>query len=252
MIHRRHSPGADELEPLSSNNNSMDIKDLIQVAGIIDQAEAELLMKSGVRYLGFPLRLPIHHADLSEHEAATIIRNLRPSNRAVLITYLNQAGEIIEFCHSLGASIVQLHGEIDASELRSIKERQRRLAIIKSLVIGLHPIEQLLDLVQRTALYVDAYITDTFDPKTGACGATGKTHDWRVSRQLVRHSPRPVILAGGLTPGNVRAAILAVRPAGVDAHTGLEDVSGRKSQEKVKQFVSEAQEAFRVIREAAG
>jgi phosphoribosylanthranilate isomerase len=98
---------------------------------------------------------------------------------------------------------------------------------------------------------VDAYITDTFDPRTGACGATGKTHDWRLSRQLVRYSPLPVILAGGLTAENVRAAILAVRPAGVDAHTGLEDVSGRKSQEKVKQFVSEAQEAFRVIREAA-
>jgi phosphoribosylanthranilate isomerase len=125
------------------------------------------------------------------------------------------------------------------------------LAIIKSLVIGLHPVEQLLELVQRTALYVDAYITDTFDPSTGACGATGKTHDWRLSRQLVRYSPLPVILAGGLTAENVRAAILAVRPAGVDAHTGLEDVSGRKSQEKVKQFVSEAQEAFRVIREAA-
>jgi len=72
-----------------------------------------------------------------------------------------------------------------------------------------------------------------------------------VSRQLVRHSPRPVILAGGLNPSNVRDAILAVRPAGVDAHTGLEDVSGRKSEEKVKKFIGEAQEAFRLIREAA-
>ena len=229
----------------------MDLKDFIQVAGVIDQAEAQLLVKSGVKYLGFPLRLPVNHADLSEDAAAAIIRSLKPPTRAVLITYLNQAGEIVEFCQSLGVSIVQLHGEIDASELRSIKERHPTLAIIKSLVIGLHPVEQLLELVQRTALYVDAYITDTFDPSTGACGATGKTHDWRLSRQLVRYSPLPVILAGGLTAENVRAAILAVRPAGVDAHTGLEDVSGRKSQEKVKQFVSEAQEAFRVIREAA-
>ena len=44
----------------------MDIKDFIQVAGVRDQAEAELLVKSGVRYLGFPLRLPVHHEDLSE------------------------------------------------------------------------------------------------------------------------------------------------------------------------------------------
>jgi len=229
----------------------MDIKDLIQVAGVIDQAEAELLVKSGVRYLGFPLRLPVHQEDLSEQAASIIIRSLKPPTRGVLITYLNQAGDIGEFCNSLGASIVQLHGDIEASELRSIKEHQPSLAIIKSLVIGLHPVEHLLDLVKRTASYVDAYITDTFDPQTGASGATGKTHDWRVSRQLVRQSPRPVILAGGLNPGNVRDAILAVRPAGVDAHTGLEDVSGRKSEERVRKFVSEAQEAFRLLRKAA-
>jgi phosphoribosylanthranilate isomerase len=99
---------------------------------------------------------------------------------------------------------------------------------------------------------VDAYITDTFDPETGASGATGKTHDWRVSRRVVGQSPRPVILAGGLTPANVRDAILAVRPAGVDAHTGLEDASGRKSGEKVKKFVGGAREAFRLMRKTAG
>jgi phosphoribosylanthranilate isomerase len=230
----------------------MNFKGCIQVAGVIDEAEVELLVKCGVKYLGFPLRLPVHQADLSEQDAATIIRNLRSPARAVLITYLNRAGEIVEFCHSLGASIIQLHGEIDVSELRSIKEKHPELSIIKSLVIGLHTVEQLLDLVQRTAPYVDAYITDTFDPTTGASGATGKTHDWALSRKLVRHSPRPVILAGGLTPGNVRAAIFAVRPAGVDAHTGLEEASGRKSQEKVTQFVREAQQAFRVIGEGAG
>jgi phosphoribosylanthranilate isomerase len=47
---------------------------------------------------------------------------------------------------------------------------------------------------------------------------------------------RPVILAGGLTPDNVRAAIQQVRPAGVDAHTGVEDAGGRKSREKVEEF----------------
>lgn len=95
---------------------------------------------------------------------------------------------------------------------------------------------------------MDAYITDTFDAETRASGATGKTHDWKVSRQLVQQSPWPVILAGGLSPDNVQEAILEVRPAGVDAHTGLEDGSGRKSEEKVRRFVVEAKEAFRKMR----
>jgi phosphoribosylanthranilate isomerase len=224
---------------------------LIQVAGVIDQAEADMLVQSGVRYLGFPLRLPVHEEDLSEQAAALIIRNLRAPAHGVLITYLNQASEVVELCNLLGASIVQLHGDIETSELRRIKELKPSLAIIKSLVIGLHPVEQLLGVIERTASQVGAYITDTFDPQTGASGATGKTHDWRVSRQLVRESPRPVILAGGLHPGNVRAAILEVCPAGVDAHTGLEDASGRKSEQKVKQFVAEARAGFQLMRPGA-
>lgn len=227
----------------------MDFKNFIQVAGVMDRAEAEMLVKCDVRYLGFPLRLPVHHEDLSEQEAARIIRSLEPPSWGVLITYLNKANAIIELCNELGAALVQLHGDIEASELRAIKERQPQLSIIKSLVIGLHPIEKLLEIVGRTVSYVDAYITDTFDPDTGASGATGKTHDWSASRQLVREAPRPVILAGGLNPDNVRAAILAVRPAGVDAHSGLEDVSGRKSEAKVKQFVAAAQAAFRLLGE---
>ncbi len=96
--------------------------------------------------------------------------------------------------------------------------------------------------------FVDAFITDTFDPKTGASGATGKTHDWRVSRRLVELADRPVILAGGLTPENVKRAILEVRPAGVDSHTGVEDTSGRKSREKVRKFLSEAYEGFAIVK----
>ena len=69
-----------------------------------------------------------------------------------------------------------------------------------------------------------------------------------MSRRLVELADRPVILAGGLTPENVKRAVLEVRPAGVDTHTGVEDASGRKSREKVEKFLSEADEAFEMIK----
>jgi phosphoribosylanthranilate isomerase len=69
-----------------------------------------------------------------------------------------------------------------------------------------------------------------------------------VSRRLVELADRPVILAGGLTPENVKRAILEVRPAGVDSHTGVEDTSGRKSREQVEKFLSEANEAFEIVK----
>ncbi len=225
---------------------------MIQVAGIIDAPEADLVIQAGVEYLGFPLRLPVNREDLSEAEAARLIRGFPPTARAVLITYLDQADAAVAFCRELGAGILQLHGPIAAAELRRIKELAPGLLVIKSLVVRGGNLAELESLIRDTAPWVDAYITDTFNPATGAEGATGLTHDWAVSRRLVELAARPVILAGGLRPDNVRAAILQVRPAGVDTHTGVEGPDGRKDPEQVRRFVAEARAGFAVTLPAAG
>jgi phosphoribosylanthranilate isomerase len=223
-------------------------ENLIQIAGVIDAAEAEMLQQCGIRYLGFPLRLPVHREDLTERTAAAIITSLRPPCFGVLITYLAEASAIAAFCRNLVARIVQLHGEIDRRELERLKVLDPALTVIKSLVIGMHETKALEAMVRDLSPVVDAFITDTFDPKSGASGATGKTHDWRVSRRLVELAERPVILAGGLTPENVKRAIVEVRPAGVDSHTCVEDSTGRKSREKMQQFVLEANEGFEIVK----
>jgi phosphoribosylanthranilate isomerase len=220
---------------------------VIQIAGVIDQDEVDLLLECGVRWLGFPLRLPVHREDLTEAAAARIVRRLAPPAVAVLITYLDRAADIVRFCTRLGTDVVQLHGEIAIEELALLREWEPRLTVIKSLVVGLHTPDELARSVRTLSPFADAFITDTFDPETGASGATGKTHDWAISRRLVEVSERPVILAGGLTPENVREAILAVRPAGVDAHTGVEGPDGRKEEDKVRRFVAEATAGFSAI-----
>ena len=216
----------------------------IQIAGVIDQAEADMLVECGVPFLGFPLRLPVNTEDLTEAEAAAIIRALPEGTHAILITYQNRADEIIEFCDQLGTSYIQLHGDISLAELTKLKTARPDFYIIKSLVVGQHTSDQLKEMIAELADFVDAFITDTFDPKTGASGATGKTHDWNISRELVELSPKPVILAGGLNADNVRTAIDAVRPAGIDTHTGLENADGRKNRALVERFMSEAREAL--------
>ena len=222
--------------------------DFIQIAGVSDMAEANLLMECGIRYLGFPLRLPVNKEDLGEPSAAKIIRAIQPPSYGVAITYQSAAEDIVEFMDYLGASIVQLHGDIGARELAKLKRLRPCLTVIKSLVIGKQAYEQLIDAMERLGEFVDAYITDTFDPVTGASGATGKLHDWRVSRRLVELATKPVILAGGLTPENVRDAIRFVAPAGVDAHTGVEDAAGRKDPSKVRRFAAEARAGFELVR----
>lgn len=217
---------------------------MIQVAGVIDRNEARLLIDSGVNYLGFPLRLPVNAEDLSEEEAAALIAGFPPGVKGVLITYLDRAEEVVGFCRKLGVDVVQLHGPIAAEELAKIKTAWPELAVIKSLIVRGDNLDDLKLQIAASAPYVDAYITDSFDPDSGAEGATGKTHDWTIDRELVALSPRPVILAGGLNADNVREAILAVRPFGVDVHTGIEGGDGRKDAVLAKRFVEEAREGF--------
>jgi phosphoribosylanthranilate isomerase len=222
---------------------------VIQIAGIIDREEADLLMAAGVDFLGFPLRLPVNKEDLSEPDATRIIKTIEKPQQAVLITYLSEAQEIIHFCEQLNVSIVQLHGPISIGELKKLRRINSHLKIIKSVIVcGDNEVEMYGE-IEKMSRYVDAFIIDTYDPETGASGATGKIHDWQLSRKLVEMSPQPVILAGGLTPENVSAAIMTVRPDGVDTHTGVESGKGRKDREKVRQFVAAARRAFAELEE---
>ena len=220
---------------------------IIQVAGIIDLEEVKMLMNLGVEYIGFPLRLPVNKEDLTEDEAAEVIKGITLPHKAILITYLNDADEIITFCNKLKIKIVQLHGEIELNQLKKIKELRPDIKVIKSLVVRGDNLSELENKVNTNSQWIDMFITDTFDPSTGASGATGKTHDWRISRRLVEISPKPVIIAGGLNPSNVREAILETKPAGVDVHTGIETANGRKDLELTRKFIRECEEAFILI-----
>ncbi|WP_133513103.1 phosphoribosylanthranilate isomerase [Candidatus Thiosymbion oneisti] len=219
----------------------------IQIAGIKNLMEAKMLVDSGVEWLGFPLRLDVNTPDLTERQAAEVIRSLGSKTRAVIITYLNGAREILDFTGTLGTPYLQLHGPIKVHQLHLLRNSGKRLFIIKSLVVGESNKDQLVKGLQMYPPYVDAFITDTFDPHTGTRGATGKTHDWSISGKIVEMSPRPVILAGGLNHLNVRDAILAVKPAGVDSHTGVENKDGDKDPKLVRAFVSAAKSAFEEI-----
>ena len=116
-------------EPISFDN-------LIQIAGVRHTEEAQLLIDCGVRYLGFPLRLPVNEEGLSEKHAAAIIRAIRTSAWGAAITYQNDAVDIAGFMGEPGASIIQLHGDISAGELQRFRQLRPDIKVIKSLVVG--------------------------------------------------------------------------------------------------------------------
>jgi phosphoribosylanthranilate isomerase len=220
----------------------------IQAAGVRDAAEARMLARAGFTHLGFPLRLPVHAPDLTEAEAREVIRGLDPGVGTVLVTYLAEPEEILELGDYLGVGWVQLHGDLDPKAAAALRAARPGMGLIKSLVVGRGRDAGLPDLARKFAPHVDAFITDSFDPASGACGATGRTHDWAVSRMLARQCGRPLVLAGGLGPDNLEAAVAAVRPAGVDAHTGLEAPDGRKDPDRCRRFAALARVALALNR----
>jgi phosphoribosylanthranilate isomerase len=219
---------------------------LVQIAGVHDLQEAVMLAQAGADAIGFPLRLPVNAEDCTEAAAAHMALAIAPQATPVCICYLDRAEEIRQFCAALNMRHVQLHGDIGTDELKRLKKAAPELFVIKSLVIRCDTdnAAELEDRMHRMSEYVDAFITDTHNPATGADGATGMVHDWNISRRLVERSSRPVILAGGLTPDNVAEAICIVRPAGVDAHTGLEDADGRKDRNLSLRFIRNAKQAL--------
>ena len=81
-------------------------------------------------------------------------------------------------------------------------------------------------------------LADTFDPET--VGGTGKVSSWERAAAMKTAVGRPILLAGGLTPENVREAIASVNPWGVDVSSGVEKEPGVKDIRKVKQFIERA------------
>jgi phosphoribosylanthranilate isomerase len=84
------------------------------------------------------------------------------------------------------------------------------------------------------------FLVDTVDPVQR--GGTGVAVDWTRAAAIAREWP--VVLAGGLTPANVREAIAAVRPVGVDVSSGVEASPGVKDFDKVARFLEQARDAF--------
>jgi phosphoribosylanthranilate isomerase len=128
--------------------------------------------------------------------------------------------------------VIQLHGDEDPAYCRSLEP----YPLIKSLRIGDSPVS--LDLYSYP---VRAFLLDVKDDVL--FGGTGRSFDWSLAQGIDRK--RPVILAGGLRPDNVKAAIRAVRPYGVDVCSGVEREPGKKDPVKLGEFMNEVRNAGR-------
>lgn len=139
------------------------------------------------------------------------------------------ASAISDTAISCGLDTVQLVGHPDVPAAASI--RARGLRVILALRVRSSESLQLL-----SEYDADAYLLDSY--KEGRLGGTGEVIDWDLAAQAVISTKTPVILAGGLKPGNVADAVRAARPFAVDVCSGVEASPGKKDPEKLSKFFS--------------
>ncbi len=213
----------------------------VQVAGLSDPSDVAFAFASGVDAVGFTVGLPGGpHDGLTEDRVGEIVRDLPPFLATVLITYVADFPGLLELVQRCRTPILQAHGDHDPEVLLRLRRRLPHLKILKSVnVPDGAAAEEVVDEARGWVGVADALLLDSTDPATGSLGATGRTHDWAISRRVVGEVPLPVLLAGGLTPGNVGRAVREVRPWGVDVHTGVE-VEGRLDRDLLRSFVREA------------
>jgi len=148
---------------------------------------------------------------------------------------LKDPDRIVSLYARLKPDLIQVHGGI-AEEVSALRKR-----LPQARIIGAVPVKSEAE-IQRAAeiaSFYDAVLVDSYV----ACkhGGTGLTHDWRISARIRETlHPKPLILAGGLNPENVKEAIRVVKPYAVDVSTGVEAQPGLKDPAKVKRFIEEA------------
>ncbi len=153
-----------------------------------------------------------------------IILELPPFVDTVGVFVNESADRVNKIAGYCGLDLVQLHGEESPAFCRKIHRR----------VIKAFRVTDLQSIRQMEKYQVTGFLLDTFCEDLR--GGTGKTFDWNLA--LPAKKIGPVILAGGLTPRNIRQAVSRVRPYGVDVCSGVEKSPGIKDPEKVSVFLA--------------
>ncbi len=195
----------------------------VKVCGITNPADALAAVSMGADALGFVF-FPKSPRYVSPECARAIIQQLPPFVARVGV-FVNASIEAVEkTVWDVGLSAVQLSGDEPVDFLRNAP-----FSVIRAVrVRDRESLEAMRAYPPGTAIVLDSFHRDFF-------GGTGTTFDWslgHVDSEIYR-----VIIAGGLTPQNVKSAVDRFRPFGVDVASGVEERPGIKDYDKMRRFI---------------
>jgi phosphoribosylanthranilate isomerase len=159
-------------------------------------------------------------------EQAIAIARAVPPFVARVGLFLDQEVETVaRIVNAVPLDVLQFHGREEAAFCRMFGKPYLKVV----------PMMDVVDVPAFAASYPDAqgFVLDSH--RAGAAGGTGIPFDWSRARAEL---DRAIVLAGGLTPENVRDAVETVRPYAVDVSSGIERAIGDKDHAKMQAFVA--------------
>jgi len=199
----------------------------VKICGLTSYADAQWAWQCGADLLGF-IFVPASRRYIAPARAGAIIRALTDAGCTAQFVGVF-ADEPLESCRAIAdacaLSLIQLHGQ----ETPAYAAALGRPAIVARRVRERVPWDEL---AQYGAW---AYLLDSYQEH--ALGGSGQTWQWGLLAESGRRPALRLILAGGLTPANVGAAVQQVQPWGVDVCSGVERAPGQKDAQKVQRFI---------------
>lgn len=202
-----------------------------KICGITNRSDAFAAVDLGASALGFNFYQKSPRV-VSPGSAWGIVRRLPPLIATFGVFVNWEPDAVVALTRSLRLSGAQLHGDETSAAVRNVAAD---VTVIKALSLGKGiGMAALARYDAAAALLLDA-------PHSGEYGGTGKVSNWQLAAKAARKYC--VVLAGGLTPGNIYDAILAVRPFAVDVASGVESRPGKKDRGKLRAFLEEVARA---------
>lgn len=197
----------------------------VKICGITGADDARVAVDAGADALGFNFHeaSPRH---VTAGQAARIVEGLPPFVTTVALFVDPSPGQVRQVLDEVRFDLLQFHGAESPDLCGSFGA-----PYLKACAVG-----DGFDIEALATRYSDARGLLLDACVEGRTGGTGATFDWAL---WPRGYPRPLILAGGLTPDNVVAAIRATRPFAVDVSSGVELSPGRKDPRRVRRFIEE-------------
>lgn len=209
----------------------------VKICCIASIPEARLAIRHGASALGLVAEMPSGPGPIPDALIREIALSVPPPIATFLLTSRTDAAHIAAHQQATGANTVQIVDALTAGTYAGLRAALPGIALVQ--VIHVRG-EASLDEALSVAPHVDALLLDSGNPDLAVkeLGGTGRVHDWRVSRRIVEQAGKPVFLAGGLRPDNVRAAVEAVQPWGLDLCSGVR-TDGKLDEGKLEAFFGE-------------